>query len=100
MSISSGSAPFADKYKLECECSACNSRYKIIYFEDEVSGEMIVCPFCGEGADEYSETNKDKAAAPAEATSETLYTDDEEALYENETVDDDDVSSTDSSDDE
>jgi len=79
--------PFNTKIKLECECSACNSQYKILYFEDETSGDMRFCPFCGDPAEEYSETNPiDQATNVSE---ETLYIDDEDALFEANVRDDD-----------
>lgn len=78
-------APFSNKYKLECECAACESKYKIIYFEDDVSGELKVCPFCGEPAEEYSEQTE----SSEEVKEETIYTDDDDALFESDVIDDD-----------
>ena len=92
--------PFNNKYRLECECSACNSKYKIIYFEDDVSGPMIVCPFCMEQTDEFSETNEYASKEIKEDVnnfeSETLYTDDEEAAFENDLINDDEYGEEDS----
>jgi ubiquitin len=79
--------PFNTKIKLECDCSSCDSQYKILYFEDETSGEMRYCPFCGEAADEFSETNP--IAEDKNTSTETLYTDDDEALFEADVADDD-----------
>ena len=77
--------PFSNKYKLECECAACESKYKIIYFEDDVSGDLKVCPFCSEPAEEYSEQNE----TSEEVKEETIYTDDDDALFESDVKDDD-----------
>lgn len=84
--------PFNNKYRLECECAACDSKYKIIYFEDDVRGDMKVCPFCQEPVDEFSETNnvvEDNNKQREDGQESVLYTDDEEAVFENEIIDDD-----------
>jgi ubiquitin len=89
--MSINDTPFNTKIKLECDCGACESKYKIIYFEDETTGDIKLCPFCGEAAEEFAETN---AALVSEDNKniddETLYTDDEYARFEEEIVDDDD----------
>ena len=38
-------APFNTKIKLECECAACESKDRMIYFEDETTGDIKMCPF-------------------------------------------------------
>jgi hypothetical protein len=90
--------PFNNKYRLECECAACNSKYKIIYFEDDVSGPMMACPFCMEQADEFSETNEFVAEENKTEGESILYTDDEEATFENKIVDDDEYNNDDDED--
>lgn len=81
--------PFNNKYRLDCECTACDSKYKIIYFQDDVRGDMKVCPFCEEPVEEFSETNTVAENNKQEAGESILYTDDEEAVFENEIIDDD-----------
>lgn len=81
--------PFNNKYRLDCECTACDSKYKIIYFQDDVRGDMKVCPFCEEPVEEFSETNTVAENNKQEADESILYTDDEEAVFENEIIDDD-----------
>lgn len=82
-------APFNTKIKLECDCGACESKYRIIYFEDETVGDIKSCPFCGEPIEEFSETNQ-IAEEVKDTDSETIYTDDEYARFEEEVLDDDD----------
>lgn len=81
-------APFNTKIKLECECAACESKYRMIYFEDETTGDIKMCPFCGEPAEEFAETNAEDI--PADLDEETIYTDDEYARFESDVIDDDD----------
>lgn len=89
--MSLNDTPFNTKIKLECDCGACESKYKIIYFEDETTGDIKLCPFCGEPTEEFAETNASEIAESKDTTDdETLYTDDEYARFENEIVDDDD----------
>jgi ubiquitin len=88
--MSINDTPFNTKIKLECDCGACESKYKIIYFEDETTGDIKLCPFCGEPTEEFAETNESLSEAKDPADEETLYTDDEYARFEEEIVDDDD----------
>ena len=84
-------APFNTKIKLECDCGNCQSKYKIIFFEDDTTGDIKVCPFCGEQVDEFAETNASEESE--EIAEETIYTDDDYSRYESDVVDDDDIPS-------
>lgn len=88
--MSINDTPFNTKIKLECDCGACGSKYKIIYFEDETTGEIRGCPFCGELAEEFAETNETVMEDTKDLDEETIYTDDDEARFKDEQIDDDD----------
>jgi ubiquitin len=92
MSISD--TPFNTKIKLECDCGACESKYKIIFFEDETTGDIKLCPFCGEPTEEFAETNESLSEEKDALSSDedTIYTDDDEARFEDDQIDDDDNS--------
>ncbi len=79
------SSPFQYKTKLEYTCESCNSNFKLVYFEEEVSGMSRFCPFCGEEVDEAAAYEN----SALKEQNERLYTDDDGALFENELMDDD-----------
>ena len=81
-------SPFQAKVKLECECAGCESKYRIIYFEDEVNREIRNCAFCGELLEEFVESKELKEEIGDDG--EVIYTDDAGARYESELIDDDD----------
>lgn len=80
-------SPFLTKTKVDCECPACDSKFKVLFFEDDAQGEVQFCPFCGGPLEEF----KDQQDNVTEADdSDVLYTDDPDAYYQEEIVDDDD----------
>lgn len=79
--------PFSSKIKLECECSACQAKYEITYYEDEVTEEISRCPFCGEPLEESTEVNP-----VAEEESSTYRGDDGAIVEEKYDYDDDEDS--------
>ena len=89
-------SPFQSKVKLECECAGCESKYRIIYFEDEANGEIRNCAFCGELLEEFVESKELKEEIGDDG--EVIYTDDAGARYEQEIIDDDDFPEDDDSD--
>lgn len=78
-------SPFQQKIKVEYTCETCNSNYRLIFFDEEVSSDSKYCPFCGEEVDaSLAYENKSQ-----KDDSRMIYTDDEGARYENDLMDDD-----------
>lgn len=78
-------SPFQYKTKVEYTCESCNSNYKLIFFDEEISSEPKYCPFCKEDIDENLayENKSNKEDSPL------LYTDDDGARFETDIIDDD-----------